>query len=55
MVSKLVGCLNDEPAEDDKTGDIEECGRWITIESLWLAMNFGQPEGTCNQGQPWAI
>ena len=27
MVSKPVACLNDEPAEDDETGEIEECGR----------------------------
>ena len=27
MVSKPVVCLNDEPAEDDKIGEIEECGR----------------------------
>ena len=26
MVSKPIVCLNDEPAEDDKTGEIEECG-----------------------------
>ena len=47
MVSKPVGCLNDEPVGDDKTGEIDECG--------WLATNFGQPVGTCNQCQPWTI
>ena len=26
MVSEHIVCLNDEPAEDDKTGDIEDCG-----------------------------
>ena len=55
MVSKPVGCLNDEPAEDDKTGEIGECGWWITMKSLWLATNFVQPVGTCNQCQPWNI
>ena len=55
MVSKPVGWLNDEPAQDNKTGEIEECGRWITMDSLWLATNFGQPEATCNQGQPCTI
>ena len=28
-----VGCLDDEPAEDDKTTEVEECGRWITKDS----------------------
>ncbi len=55
MVSKPVVCLNDEPAEDDKTAEIEECGWWITKDSLRLAKNFGQPEATCNQGQLWTI
>ena len=55
MVSKLVVCLNDELAEDDKTADVEECGWWITKGRLKLAKNFGQPEATCNQGQPWTI
>ena len=37
MVSKPVGCLNDEPAEDDKIAEIEECDRWIrTLVSLKL-------------------
>ena len=36
MVSKHVGCLNDELAEDDKTGEIEEYGWWITKDSLRL-------------------
>jgi hypothetical protein len=27
MVSKPVVCLNEEPAEDDKAGEIEDCGR----------------------------
>jgi hypothetical protein len=26
MVFKPVVCLNDEPAEDDKAGEIEQCG-----------------------------
>ena len=51
MVSKPVGCLNDELAED-KTVEIEECGWWITKDSLRLAKNFGYPEATCNQCQP---
>ena len=34
MVSKPVDCLNDEPAEDNKTGDIEECGWWITKDRM---------------------
>ena len=55
MVSKPVDCLNDEPAEIDKTGEIEECGRWITKDSLRLSKNFGQPEATCNQVQPCTI
>ena len=50
-----VGCLDDEPAEDDKTTEVEECGRWITKDSLRLAKNFGHPEATCNQCQPWTI
>ena len=25
MVSKPVVCLNDEPAEDDEAGEIEDC------------------------------
>jgi hypothetical protein len=28
MVSKLVVCLNDELAEDDEAGEIEDCGRF---------------------------
>jgi hypothetical protein len=28
MVSKPVVCLNDEPAEDDEAGEIEDCGRF---------------------------
>ena len=52
MVSKPIGCLNDELAEDDKTCEIEECCPWIIKDSLRLAKNFGQPEATCNQGQP---
>ena len=55
MVSKPVDFLNDELAEDDKTVEIGKCGRWITMKSLCLATNFGQPEGTCNQGHPWTI
>ena len=55
MVSKPVGCLNDELAEDDKTCEIEECGRWITKDSLRIAKFFGQPEATSNQGQPCTI
>jgi hypothetical protein len=27
-VSKPVVCLNDEPAEDDEAGEIEDCGRF---------------------------
>ena len=27
MVSKPLFCLNDEPAEDDKDGEIEKCGQ----------------------------
>ena len=27
MVSKPVVCLNDEPADDDKASEIEECER----------------------------
>ena len=41
MVSKPVGYLNDELAEDDKTCEIEEFGWWITKDSLKLAKNFG--------------
>ena len=55
MVSKPGGCLNDEPAEDDETGEVEEWGGWITKDSLRLAKNFGQPEATCNQGRPCTI
>jgi hypothetical protein len=47
MVSEHVVCLNDEPAEDDKIG---EFGR--VDNSLRLARNFGQPEASCNWGQP---
>ena len=28
MVSKPVVCLNDEPAEDDEAGEIEDCGQF---------------------------
>jgi hypothetical protein len=28
MVSKPVVCLNDEPAEDDEAGEIEDRGRF---------------------------
>jgi hypothetical protein len=28
MVSKHVVCVNDEPAEDDEAGEIEDCGRF---------------------------
>ena len=28
LVSKPIGCLNDEPAEDDEAGEIEDCGRF---------------------------
>ena len=48
MVSKPVACLNDEPAEDDETGEIEECSR--VDNSLRLAEKFGQPEATWNWG-----
>ena len=44
-----------EPAEDDKTYEIEKCGQCITKDSLWLAKNFGQLEATCNQGQTFTI
>ena len=27
ILSKPVVCLNDEPADDDKTGEIEQCGK----------------------------
>ena len=39
-------CLNYQPAEDDKAGDIEECSRRIEV-ILSIAWNFGQPEATC--------
>ena len=26
MMSKPVACINDEPADDDKASEIEECG-----------------------------
>ena len=41
IVSKPVGCLNDEPVKDDKSGEIEKCGQCITKDSLRLAKNFG--------------
>ena len=28
MVSKLFVCQNDEPAEDDEAGEIEDCGQF---------------------------
>ena len=43
MVSKPVVCINDEPTEDDKTAEIDECGWWITKDlskaskELWSA------------------
>ena len=54
-MSKPAVCLNDEPAEDDKTVEIEECGRCITRDSLRLAKNFGQPEATCSQRSAYRI
>ena len=27
IISKPVVCLNDETADDDKTGEIEQCGK----------------------------
>ena len=50
-----VGCLDDEPAEDDTIAEIEECGLWITKDSHRLARNFVQLEATCSQGQHWSI
>ena len=55
MVSKPVVCINDEPTEDDKTAEIEECGWLITKDSLRLAKKFGQPEATCSECQLWTI
>ena len=37
MVSEPVACLNDEPAEDDKIGEFEECGR---VDKLRLKLMF---------------
>ena len=47
MVSKPVICLNDEPAEDDEAGEIENCGRFLEKLSqsqpsheLWSAFDY---------------
>ena len=43
MVSEPIVCLNDEPAEDDKIGEFEECGRMDNLsqsqacKELWSA------------------
>ena len=46
MVSKPVACQNDEPAEDDEAGEMEDCGRFqekfgqpLTIKILWSALS----------------
>ena len=40
MVSKPVVCLNDEPAEDDEAGEIEDCGQCQAIQELWSAFDY---------------
>ena len=47
MVSKPVVCLNDEPAEDDEAGEIEDCGRFQekysqsqVSQELWSAFDY---------------
>ena len=41
--------LNDEPGDDDKTGEIEQCGQLVFLR---LANNFDQHGAICNRGQP---